>query len=263
MHDNTSKKQDGVNSHIQMPKEVLKRFQNKYNLLCYYHVEGNYVGTKGTAESLNTEWGFYSIATEHYLRDTIETPFGVVLANIDSLDFNQSSVSVNPGFEETARNFICSLIARDPVIMREMGMEGNLLSFLPEQVQHDFMAVNGYNLMKRNGSFSDYFLTFLINETDVPFVLPIGGLYNYSYNGKSAINLPISPNLALCLLHKELADQMVQGEIIKMLSVSEPDMIMLMNKCAFRVQKQRGWGYVICPEREELDRLKSLYDEIE
>lgn len=70
------KGQDGVNSHIQMPKEMIKRFHNEYNLCCYYNVEGNFIGTKGPAESLNTEWGYYSVDAEHYLRDTIEPPFG-------------------------------------------------------------------------------------------------------------------------------------------------------------------------------------------
>lgn len=261
MQDNTSKNgQDGVNSHIQMPKEVLKRFHNKYNLFCYYHVEGNYVGTKGTAESLNTKWGYYSVEVEHYLRDTIETPFGRMLAYIDTLDFSQNSIAVNSDFEETARDFMCALIARDPVIMREMGTDGNLLSILPEQVQHDYVAVNGYNVIKRNGFLDDYLLTFLINETEIPFVLPVGGLYNYSLKGKSAINLPVSGNLVLCLLHKELTNEMVKGTSLSMLSISETDVIMRMNNWAFRGQKERGWGYVVCPERHELDRLKKQFD---
>lgn len=262
MQDNPSNNgQNGVNSHIQMPKEVIKRFHNQFNLCCYYNVEGNFIGTKGTAESLNTEWGYYSIGAEHYLRDAIETPFGKVLAYIDTLDFGQNGICLNSDFEESVRNFICSLIARDPMIMREMGADGNLLSFLPEQVQHDYIAVNGYNLVKRNGFLSDYLLTFLINETEVPFVLPVGGLYNYSFKGNSAINLPISKNLALCFVHKGLEDEMVKGNSVTMLSFSDPDVIMRMNNWAFRGQKERGWGYVVCPERNELDRLKKLFEE--
>lgn len=261
MQNNTLKNgQDGVKSHIQMPKEVIKRFHNNYNLCCYYDVEGNFVGTKGTAESLNTEWGYYSVQAEHYLRDTIETPFGKILAYIDTLDFGQNSISVNSDFEEAARNFVCSLIARDPISMQEMGTGGNLLSILPEQVQHDYVAINGYNVIKRNGFLSDYLLTFLINETQIPFVLPVGGLYNYSFKGKSTINLPISRDLALCLVHKDLASEMVKGTSLIMLSISEPDVIMRMNNWAFRGQKERGWGYVVCPERDELDRLKKQFD---
>jgi hypothetical protein len=264
MQDNTSKNgQDGVNSHIQMPKEVIKRFHNQYNLCCYYNVEGNFVGTKGTAESLNTEWGFYSGRAEHYLGEKVETPFGKVLAYIDSLDFSQNSVLVNSDCEETIRDFMYSLISRDPVFMQEMGTVGSILSCLPKQMQHDYVAVNGYSAIKRNGFLSDYLLTFLINETEIPFILPIGGLYSYSYKGSIAINLPISKSMALCLIHKNLVNVMVKNGAVIMLSISDPDIMMDMNSRAFRMQKQRGWGYVICPEREELDRLKTLYNNLD
>ena len=163
MQNDTSKSgQNGVKSHIQMPKEVIKRFHNQYNLCCYYNVAGNFVGTKGTAESLNTEWGFFSARTEHFLGEKIETPFGKVLAYIDSLDFSQNSLSVNSDCEEIVRDFMYSLISRDPVFMQEMGTEGNLLSILPKQTQHDYVAINGYSAIKRNGFLSDYLLTFLI-----------------------------------------------------------------------------------------------------
>ena len=74
-----------------------------------------------------------------------------------------------------------SLIARDPVFMQEMGTDGNILSFLPEQMQHDYVAINGFSAIRRNGFLSDYLLTFQINETEIPFVLPIRGLYSYLY----------------------------------------------------------------------------------
>jgi hypothetical protein len=106
-------------------------------------------------------------------------------------------------------------------------------------------------------------LTFLINETEIPFVLPIGGLYSYSYKGSIAINLPISKSMALCLIHKNLVNVMVNNGAVIMLSISDPDIMMDMNSRAFRMQKQRGWGYVICPEREELDRLKTLYNNLD
>ena len=259
-NDTLKSRQDGVNSHIQMPKEVIKRFHNRYNLCCYYNVAGNFVGTKGTAESLNTEWGFFSARTEHYLGEKIETPFGKVLAYIDSLDFSQNSLSVNSDCEEIVRDFMYSLISRDPVFMQEMGTEGNLLSILPKQTQHDYVAINGYSAIKRNGFLSDYLLTFLINETEIPFVLPIGGLYSFSCKGSIAINLPISKSMALCLIHKNLVDDMVENGAMIMLSISDPDIMMDMNSWAFRTQKQRGWGYVVCPERHELDRLKKRFD---
>ena len=48
-----------VNSHIQMPKLLLRRFHNDKTRFCYYDVKGRFIGTKGTAESTNTEFGYW------------------------------------------------------------------------------------------------------------------------------------------------------------------------------------------------------------
>ena len=103
-------------------------------------------------------------------------------------------------------------------------------------------------------------MTFQINETEIPFVLPIRGLYSYLYKGSIAINLPISKSIALCLIHKNLVDVTNKNGAVIMLSISDPDTVMDLNSWAFRMQKKRGWGYVVCPERHELDRLKKQFD---
>ena len=96
----------------------------------------------------------------------------------------------------------------------------------------------------------------MANRTEVPFVLPLAGIYSYSLNGHSIINLPISPKLAICLLHKDCGKRLIREDgTISMFEVEFPDMIMKMNSYAFSSQKERNWGRVICPSIEELDRL--------
>lgn len=67
----------------------------------------------------------------------------------------------------------------------------------------------------------------------------------------------ISQSIVLCLMHKELVNVMVKNNAVILLSVSDLDIIMDMNSWAFRMQKQRDWGYVVCSKYHELDRLKS------
>jgi len=106
-----AKRSSDIQSHIQMPKLLLKRFHNDNNRFCYYDVKRGFIGTKGTAESTNTELGYYSLATEHYLRDKIETPFGKILAYIDKIDFDQECFHIASDFEQSTRNFIYALMA--------------------------------------------------------------------------------------------------------------------------------------------------------
>lgn len=245
-----------IQSHIQMPKLLLKRFHNQNNRFFYYDVQRGFIGTKGTAESTNTQLGYYSIEAEHYLRDNIETPFGKILAYIDKVDFDQEYFLMTHDFERATRNFIYALMARDPLMIKGMKENSIFAQFLPEQSRHDFTAINGISIASKHAIFADYILTFMVNRTDIPFVLPLDGLYDYRLNGHSVINLPISPQLAICLIHEGYAERMIRDDgKVSLFMVEFPDVIQRMNGWAFTNQKKRKWGCVICPERDELDRL--------
>ena len=75
-----------VNSHIQMPRVLLKRFHNSNNRFFYYDVKKHIIGINGTAKSTNTELDYYSQPTEDYFRDNIETPFGELLTYIEKME---------------------------------------------------------------------------------------------------------------------------------------------------------------------------------
>lgn len=88
-----------------------------------------------------------------------------------------------------------------------------------------------------------------VNRTDIPFVLPIAGLYDYNLNGHSFINLPISPKIAICLVHEGYSDRLIHDDgTVSMFMVEFPDMIMRMNNWAFTSQKKCNWGRIICPQ---------------
>lgn len=248
-----------VNSHIQMPQLLLKRFHNDYNRFFYYDVQKDIIGTNGTSKSVNTEYGYYSPSTEHFLRDYIETPFGRIITYIEKIDFRQDSFCMTADFEEITRNFIYALLARDPEMVGEINKNSVFLQFLPARTRHDIAARNGIAFAKKNNIFGEYILTFMVNCTEIPFVLPLMGLYSYSMNGHSVLNLPISQTKALCLVHKDYAERLIHGNgTISMFMIDNPEQLKKINTFAFAAQKRRNWGCVICPQREELDRLKTL-----
>ena len=249
-----------VNSHIQMPKLLFKRFHNTNNKFFYYDVVGNYIGKNGTAESTNTELGYYSVDTENYFRDNIETPFGKIVSYVEKVGFEKERLSVESSIKDTVKNFLYALIARSPSLVRSMKEESNFIELLSTRGQHDYVARVGIGIAKEQKVFSEYIVTFLINRTDVPFVLSVDGMYNYSLNRHSVINLPISPSAAITLIHENYSSRVFHDDgAISMFDINERDKIMSMNEYAFTAQLKHNWGRVICPEREELNRLKEKY----
>ena len=62
-----------INSHIILPKFLLKNFEIDHSFW-YYDIDGYYIA-KGYASSFNTEKGYYSEEMEQILNSTVETPF--------------------------------------------------------------------------------------------------------------------------------------------------------------------------------------------
>ena len=263
-----------IDSHIQMPKVMLKRFHNKNHSFFYYDVEHKYIATHGRADSLNTEYGYYSIQIEHYLGENIETPLGKVLAYLDKIDFSQDEITVEEDFDDKkidhiVKDFAYSLMARDPTMFKEMQnnlIHGQFAAMFNQRehnqfvrAQHDFVAQHGFEIGKKNSMFSDHIVTFMLNQTEIPFVLPISGLYAFQLNGHICVNLPISSILSLCLVHNDDAESLIRDGKRLMYLVKEPETITFFNEMAFRRQVGTGLGYVVCPAREELDRLKMKF----
>lgn len=256
----SNKKNNAVSSHIQMPKLLLKRFHNEYNRFYYYDVKNKFIGKNGTAESINTELGYYSVGMEHYLRDSIETPFGEMLSLLEKTSFNNQTLAMPSSFETTTKNFLYALIVRGPKFENQMNEAEDWLQIFTQQEQHDFIAYKGIDIAKENNLLSNFIVTFMINETDIPFVLSMDGLYGYSFNNYLVLNLPISPKITVSLFPKHYSNRVKQKDgSISMFQINKSDDVMIMNQASFLAQIKRNWGYVVCPQKEELERLKKMY----
>jgi hypothetical protein len=97
----------------------------------------------------------------------------------------------------------------------------------------------------------------MINTTKIPFILSMEGIYSYTLNGYPVVILPIFPHMTVSLIHRSYSDRFINDDAIVMLEINDPARIMLMNDKAFSLQVKRKWGYVACPEKQELSRLTS------
>lgn len=248
-----------VKSHIQMPKVLLKRFHNANNQFFYFDVRKRVIGSNGNARSINTALGYYSQAIENFLRDNIETPLGILLKYIDENGIDGETFSIGAIMPSVVKVFVYSLIARGPDLNHRMSGEPDFWQDLPSQFQHDYIAKRGIELQAKSNIFSGYIVTFMINRTNVPFVLSMDGIYGFTLNGHEVVNLPISPHMAVSLVNKSYENRILNEDgSFNMFEIHENEKIEFMNGRAFSTQLKREWGYVVCPERDELDRLKQL-----
>ncbi len=250
-----------INSHIQMPEMLLKQFHNTNHTFYYYDVEGNFIGTKGRANSTNTEDGYYSKGTETYFGKEVETPLGKILKYIEDEGFDNESLIMPYDINYVAKKFISALVCRSPSYLSMMLEDNPLLKNLSSMKLHDYVVKVGLDIALEHDVYSDYIVTFLINRTNIPFVLSVSGVYGYTLNGHRVLNLPITPTVALFFVHTSYSERVVNADgSINMFELGEPEKIMAMNQSSFRTQIKQNWGRVVCPQRVELDRLKQLHD---
>ncbi len=242
-----------VQSHIQMPKCVLKRFENNSKRFYYYDVRKGIIGSNGYAKSINTVLGYYSQETEDYLRDYIETPFSELLCQIDKIDFDALPFSVPPETDALVKRFVYALISRSPQMIDELNKQSYFFKYLSTQSQHNIAASEGIALAEKRNILGDYFVTFAVNTTLMPFILPMCGLYNFKYNGIDTVFLPVSPQICIALVNKNGADFFIQNGAGIMLLVSDSFQATWFNKRAFSAQKKTNYGYVISPEKSAIE----------
>ena len=100
-----------IDSHIQMPKCILKRFENpNFNSFYSYDVREDFIKKNGHASSTNTELGYYSTTVEQHLNQSIETPFSKALSALDEIDFDQPTISIETTHLDAIKEFAYSLI---------------------------------------------------------------------------------------------------------------------------------------------------------
>lgn len=245
-----------IDSHIQMPKCILKRFENpRFNSFYSYDICGNFIKKNGHASFTNTESGYYSTTVEQYLNQSIETPLSNALSALDNIDFYQPTISIEVSHLNAIKQFAYSLISRDPIAHKAMNNNlviSKIFFEITAQDAHDIMAVYGPELAKEAGLLEEYILSFLINKTEIPFVLPICGLIGI-HNG--SYYLPISSNIAIIMMREGEINKHNSDNRIARFYIANPAVLKSYNDYAFVTQVMRQWGYVVCNNRQELSLL--------
>lgn len=247
-----------VNSHIQMPRFLLARFENGHHSFFYYDVEKRFIGTNGHAKSMNTEHGYYPDEIERLLSDEIEKPFSQVLKFIDSLDLEKPSFIMTSIDESNIKQFLVSLMIRGPLFIDGINRNSVFFQFFSPTDQRTLAISQGFMEAEKQKVFDSFRVTFTVNKTAKPFVLPIGGLYSYSLNGYVHVSLPISPQIAMTLIENAGIPFLEKEGITRLYLITEDKYVTRLNGFALREQCKQGYGYVISPEKGVLEELLPL-----
>lgn len=242
-----------INSHIQMPKCVLKRFEDQNHRLFYYDVKKCIIGSNGHAGSLNTGFGFYSHNAEEFLNTNIEKPFSNLFENIDEIGINPPKGHINSQFDYTAKRFVYALLARNPNSVDRIKKYPFLTDILSSQQSRDAGMILGFAAEIDRDFLAPYGTTIAINTTEIPFVLPTCGVYYMKLWGSEHIFLPVSPQKAIIFVEEKRKDVIIHDGIVHPYSFDDIHEVRMCNMGALSTQCRYANGYVVSPSKEPLE----------
>lgn len=251
-----------MNSHIQMPKCVLKQFaiQSGANegKVFYYNLEKNLIGLRAP-KRLNVKQGHYSDVVENILSKEIETPLGKVIKDLNESLLNGKGFKLTQKRVDSIFNYLYSLLARSPQ-MRE-GVESELLfkGFYTEQNINDISVVESIELMRQDQALKNFYPTFVVNKTETPFVLPTCGYYDFKTEDEDGIvQMPLTEKICVWLFQTKYLDKYLKDDSLLLIGINNNDIIYKMNELAFITQKRYSNAYLVSSNKEEFERIKKV-----
>lgn len=249
-----------VNSHIQLPHCVLEQFENDAKCLYYYDAKkerNQYqpLVSKGFAKSINTAYGYYSDEIEQYL-GTIETPLGELIRFLNTNDFDAPVFDVPINYRAVIVNYTYALIARSKAFLDRIDKSSVFFGLLNETSKHDYAVSSGIEIFRLNKLFDEFDLSFLINKTSSPLLLPLCGMFSYS---DTFIQIPLTPFRAVMLAKRDWMAQVEEGNVLKMLSAETESDVSKLNELAYQEEMSLGRGILISNDKNYLSSFAAAH----
>ncbi|MBQ2747195.1 MAG: DUF4238 domain-containing protein [Firmicutes bacterium] len=252
-----------INSHIRMPKCVLKQFADDNHVVYFWDLEKGWILDR-SAKSINTEKDYYSEDAEHFLRDNIETPLGQILKFVRSIDPKNPEFTMDNEMKDVMRRFVHSLVARSRAMLTKINQTSIFAQFLPKRDLHDWAAVMGIEEAHNSRVFEDWEITFTENHTEVPFILPLCGTYSFSFNGDTMFNVPVTPHYAITFMPRAVAHKYVIDGKMRLFQIVNSEQAMRFNMFALNSERKDGNYGIASNSRKLLEVIKeSVFQQTE
>lgn len=247
-----------LNSHILIPKCVLLNFVNEHNQLYKYDIQTRRI-SPGYPKTTYTSEDYYSEYIEKFLGRYVETPIPRLVEFVETLVEGSKEMQIDKEYIDIASVYLLSLVARNPKTCEYILNGSELFQFLTMQEQHDtavLLTLNNKNLQITLNKFN---VSFMINKTKLPLILPTRGMYEMLINGVICLSVPISSNCAILLIEKDKNLRISNKGKTEIIIVEDEnaDMIEDFNRYAFAKQNKDGIGYVICCDKKHLNQISN------
>lgn len=251
-----------VDSHIQIPKGVLKHFSESSGRVYYLDMVTGRIGLAG-AGVLGTEHGYYSEEQEHYLNKEIETPLTSLAAKVRLLlKDNKKTLTLSTAEETVFKKYITAAMARSQLSLDAFLSASVTADLCTDQQNHDDLVYLA--TMKNNGVaeiLGDHFLVVLINKTEDNLVVPRNCFYALISHDYECIVAPISPKCALCLFPPEYSEKISISKEYRLCHVENKEDVKIMNQRALMYEYMYNKTFVASATRKELHELAAFRNE--
>lgn len=224
-----------VDSHVQLPKLLLKNYRTNYNLF-YLNTSSNKI-IKSSAKNYNTSFGYYSLEFEEYLSVTYEKIISSIIElfipfinqEITTITLKDLSTNIN-------KLFFMALI-RNPKYIKEINEHSLTAQLFDGGYDAEYLAITGE---KMNTNFiKGYTPVPLVNTTNKNLVTIKSLVSNlYIDGGIECMVMLLHPKFAIALVPNDYYKKMIdeQGEQTY-LQLNDEKALIKMNKQIYNCAK--------------------------
>lgn len=145
-----------INSHVQAPKLLLKRFENDSGMFYYYDVKEHFIGSNGHAKTMNTIKNYYPSTIEKFLNRKIETPFATVLKELDQIDYD-TTFQMPSDISEKVHRFMRAALARSIQLHSKICKDHKFKQKYTEREKHGLAMMSAFQSAEDMNYFEGFF----------------------------------------------------------------------------------------------------------
>lgn len=189
-----------VDSHIIIPKSILKDFKSEDTRVYYINSKTNKIKF-GSARKFNTRFGYYSLAFEEFLSKNYENNIGKIKKKIEDVFFSNSDVKQCNIAIEDIQNFLDSSLIRNPQFVLDVNEKSLSSKLIYKGYNTEFLM----NLQNNSIDhlFKDFIIYLLINKTNEGLVLSTELFSNiFIKDNIGGIIVPLHPKYGIVMVEK-------------------------------------------------------------
>lgn len=198
-----------VDSHVQLPKLLLKNYRTNYNLF-YLNTSSNKI-IKSSAKNYNTSFGYYSLEFEEYLSVTYEKIISSIIELfIPFINQEVTTITLKDLSTNINKLFFMALI-RNPKYIKEINEHSLTAQLFDGGYDAEYLAITGE---KMNTNFiKGYTPVPLVNTTNKNLVTIKSLVSNlYIDGGIECMVMLLHPKFAIALVPNDYYKKMIDGQ---------------------------------------------------